>query len=185
MLKLLYKMEQEKQRKENTWWGIEGAELKKQVENYQNLKITESYRGISVLIISALLGLSLLLSFLGVYVDPITMLYGIIIYAPIIFFVYKGHRWAINALMIFWTYEKFYQIYETGGNGWIWPILWWLIVTPYFWKTLKVENERRKLAPALKDMLDSAFCHKCGKDLELSSKFCSKCGARVVSPPKE
>ena len=82
-------MEQEKQRKENTWWGIEGAELKKQVENYQNLKITESYRGISVLIISALLGLSLLLSFLGVYVDPITMLYGIIIYAPIIFFVYK------------------------------------------------------------------------------------------------
>ena len=27
-------MEQEKQRKENTWWGIEGAELKKQVENF-------------------------------------------------------------------------------------------------------------------------------------------------------
>ncbi|OGZ28194.1 MAG: hypothetical protein A2562_01810 [Candidatus Nealsonbacteria bacterium RIFOXYD1_FULL_39_11] len=179
-------MEQEKQKKKSGWsWGADEGELKKQVENYQNLKITESYRGISVLIISALLGLSLLLSFFGVYADPTTVFYGLIIYVPILFFVYKGHRWAIIALMILWTFEKGYQIYETGGDSGIMPIIWWLIVMPYFWKALKVENERRKLAPVLKDMPGSAFCHKCGETLELNSKFCSKCGAKVVSPPAE
>lgn len=179
-------MEKEKQKKKSVWsWGVDKTELEKQVENYQTLKITESYRGIAVLVISALLGLSLLLSLFGVYADPSTMFYGLIIYVPILFFVYKGHRWAIIALMILWTFEKGYQIYETGVDSGVMPIIGWLIVILYFWKALKVENERRKLAPALKDIPGSAFCHKCGETLELNSKFCSKCGAKVVSPPTE
>lgn len=187
LLKLIKKfMEQEKPKKKSSWsWKIEEADLKNQVENYNTLKISESYRGISVLIISALLGFSLILAFFGVYADIATMIWGIVLYLPIIFFVYKGHRWAIVLLMAMWTLEKGYQLYQIGqggGGSGIMPIIWWLIIMPYFWKALKVENEKRKLAPALKDAPGSAFCHKCGEQLETNSKFCTKCGAKVPSP---
>ncbi|MBU1104510.1 zinc ribbon domain-containing protein [Candidatus Parcubacteria bacterium] len=179
-------MEQNKQKKKSFWfWKIDEDDLKKQVENYQTLKITRSYRGMSFLIISALLGFSLLLSFFGAYVDPTAMIWGILIYLPILFFVFKGRRWAIVLLMIMWTFEKGYNLYEIGqggGGSVIMPIIWWLIVMPYFWKALVVENKRRKLVPALKDLSGSVFCHKCGEQLETNSKFCSKCGVKVQSP---
>lgn len=178
-------MEPEKPKKKSSWsWKIDEADLKNQVENYKTLKITESYRGISVLIISALLGLSLVLSFAGIYADPTTIFWGIIIYLPIIFFVYKGHRWAIVALMVLWTFEKVYSLYEVGQSGsgsGVMPIIWWLIVMPYFWKTLKVENERRKLLPAVSGDVGSVFCHKCGAQNETDAKFCLKCGAKMIT----
>jgi len=179
-------MEQEKSKKKSRWsWKIDDADLKNQVENYKTLKITESYRGISVLIISVLLGLSLILSFVGVYSDPSTIFWGLIIYLPIIFFVYKGHRWAIITLIVLWTFEKGYQLYEIGQSGsgsGIWPIIWWLIVMPYFWKALKVENERRKLVPVIDGSAGSVFCYKCGAQIEANSKFCYKCGAKTIIP---
>lgn len=178
-------MEQEKPKKKSSWsWKTDEADLKNQVENYKTLKITQSYRGISVLIIFALLGLSLILSFVGLYADLSTMFLGLIIYVPIIFFVYKGHRWAIIALITLWTFEKGYQLYEIGQSGTgsaIWPIIWWLIVVPYFWKALKVENERRKLAPATSSTTGSVFCHKCGMQNEAGAKFCIKCGAKMIT----
>jgi len=178
-------MEQEKPKKKSSWsWKIDEADLKNQVENYKTLKITQSYRGISVLIISALLGLSLILSFAGLYADPSTIFLGLIIYVPIVFFVYKGHRWAIIALMALWTFEKGYQLYGIGQSGTgsaIWPIIWWLIVMPYFWKALKVENERRKLTPATNGTTGSVFCHKCGAQNEADAKFCLKCGAKMIT----
>jgi hypothetical protein len=135
--------------KKKRWWSwrIDETELKNQVENYNTLKITESYRGISVLIISACLGLSFLLSVFRVYSDPIGMIWVIVIYLPILFFIYKGHRWAIVLSMAMWTFDKVYQFYEIGQSGSgnvIMPILWWLFIMPYFWKALRVENERRK-----------------------------------------
>ncbi len=178
-------MEQEKPKKKSSWsWKVDEADLKNQVENYNNLKITESYRGISVLIISALLGFSLLLSFFGVYADTTTMIWGIVIYLPILFFVYKGHKWAIILLMALWTFEKGYSLYEisqSGSGSSIMPIIWWLIVMPYFWKALKVENERRKVTPTLTNGPGSIFCQKCGAQNESGSKFCYKCGAKVIA----
>jgi ribosomal protein L40E len=51
---------------------------------------------------------------------------------------------------------------------------------PYFWKALKVENERRKLAPANNNIAGSVFCRKCGTQNETNSKFCFKCGAKMI-----
>lgn len=180
-------MEQEKPKKKNKWsWKLDEFDLKKQVDGYQTLKISESYRGISVLIVLVLLGLSFVLSFFGLYSNPTTVFYGIMVYLPVLFFVYKGHRWAIIALMIMWTYEKGYEIYQVvqnGGSGVIMPIIWYLIFMPYFWKALQIENEKRKDASILsppKDTLELVFCSKCGGRLEINSKFCSKCGSRVL-----
>jgi hypothetical protein len=138
-------------KKKSCWsWRIDETELKNQVENYTTLKITQSYRGISILIISSFLGLSLLLSFFGTFADPATILWGIVIYLPIIFFVYRGHRWAIILLMALYTFEKGYLfVLENGKN--IWPIFWWIIIMPYFWKALRVENERRKMSIEMKE----------------------------------
>jgi uncharacterized membrane protein YvlD (DUF360 family) len=142
-------MEQNQSKNKNFWsLKLDDADLKNQIENYQSLKITQTYRGKSVLIILALLVFSLILSMFGIYADPVTMIIGIMIYLPILFFVYKGHRWAIILLMVMYTYEKGFNIYEiskSGNGSGISSIIWWLIVMPYFWKALYVENKRREL----------------------------------------
>ncbi|OGZ67353.1 MAG: hypothetical protein A3D35_01700 [Candidatus Staskawiczbacteria bacterium RIFCSPHIGHO2_02_FULL_34_9] len=122
-------------------WTISREELRNQVENYQDLKITKSYKRISVLIVSILLGFSIILALFGVYANIQDILYSLIIYIPILIFVYRGHRWAIITLIILWTVEKGYQLMLVGNIA---PIIWWIIVMPYFYKALQVENERKR-----------------------------------------
>jgi len=179
-------MPQEKTKKKSAWsWTIEESDLKNQIDNYSTLKITESYRGISVLIYAVILVISLALGYFGIYTDLETILWGMVLYLPILFFVYKGHRWAIILLMALWTLEKGVQVYdivEAGSGSVVMPVFWWFIIMPYFWKALKVENERRKvLTPLQVDVGESIFCHECGERLNTSSKFCPKCGAEVSS----
>ncbi len=171
----------EKKKQKNIWsWKIEGHDLKNQLDNYSNLKITESYRGISVLIVLALLTLSVLQAFFGVNVSFEEILYGLIIYVPILFFVYRGHRWAIVALMALWTFEKGYQLVEVGG---IMPIIWWVIIMPYFYKALKVENERKKQTKTMSNEVagqSEKFCGNCGKLVTSGAKFCQSCGQQAT-----
>lgn len=129
-------------------WKISDEDLKKQVENYKNLKITESYRGISALLILGSMILTVILAKLNVI--DYDAVYGSIIYLPVAFFIYKGHRWAIIAMMILWTFEKGYQLYASAGQtSPIVPIIWWSIFMFYFYNALKVEFARRKLATSI------------------------------------
>ena len=124
-------------------WKISEVEMKNQIENYNKLKITESYRGISALLILGSMILTVLLAkFNVVSYDAV---YGSIIYLPIAFFIWKGHRWAMIAMMILWTFEKGYQLYASGGTSPIIPIIWWAIFMGYFVNAFKVELARRKL----------------------------------------
>lgn len=173
----------EKKKAKSSWsWKIEEDDLKNQIDNYSTLQITKSYRGISVLIVVALLALSILLAFFGIYASVEEILYGLIIYIPILFFVYRGHRWAIVALMALWTFEKGYQLVEVGG---IMPIIWWAIIMPYFYKAFKVENERRKYEQVTTNE-DRAtnqfgkFCGNCGKPISSDAKFCQSCGTQAT-----
>jgi len=124
-------------------WKISDDELKTQVEQYDKLKITESYRGIAALLILGSMVLTVILAKLGV-VDY-EAVYGSIIYVPLAFFVWKGHRWALIAMMILWTIEKGYQLVESGGTSPIVPIIWWAIFMGYFVNAFKVEIARRKV----------------------------------------
>lgn len=124
-------------------WKVSEEDLKKQVENYNTLKITESYRGIAALLVLGSMVLTVLLAKFGV-VDY-SAVYSSIIYLPIAFFVWKGHRWALIAIMILWTFEKGYQVYESAGQtSPIIPIIWWSIFMFYFYNAFKVELARRK-----------------------------------------
>ncbi len=134
-----------KKAKIHPFWDfrISKSDLKYQIENYSTLTMTQSYKGITVLIFLFFLILSLILSFFSVVNDLITMLIGIIIYLPILFFVYKGHRWAIILLMILYTIDNLFLIYDLKGPSCM-AFVWWIIITVYLWKALRVENARRK-----------------------------------------
>jgi hypothetical protein len=124
-------------------WKISEEEMKTQVENYNNLKITQSYRGISALLILGSMVLTVLLAKFGVI--SYDAIYSSIIYLPIAFFIWKGHRWAMIAMMILWTFEKGYQLYASGGTSPIVPIIWWAIFMGYFVNAFKIELARKKL----------------------------------------
>lgn len=122
-------------------WKINEGEMKTQVENYDRLKITESYKGISTLLI---LGSMILTAILGKLENVSYDIYGAIIYLPLAFFIWKGRKWAMIAIMILWTFEKGYQLYSTAGElSPVVPIIWWVIFMFYFVNAFKVELARK------------------------------------------
>lgn len=125
-------------------WKISEEDMKTQVENYDKLKITESYRGISALLILGSMILTAVLAKLDVV--SFDAVYGAIIYLPLAFFIWKGHRWAMIAMVVLWTVEKGYQVYESAGvSSPIVPIIWWAIFMGYFVNAFRVEIARKKI----------------------------------------
>ncbi len=158
----------------------ETKELKRQVENYNTLSITQSARGQVVLVFGGLYILSIILSFFDII--PLTdLIWSLIIYIPILTFVYKGHKWAMIALMILWVIEKFYTAYLTVENqsgSVMGSIIWLIIGISVITKALKVENERQKTIPmtTTAPMTLGSYCMECGTKLGADSKFCANCG---------
>ncbi|HEV7449469.1 MAG TPA: zinc ribbon domain-containing protein [Candidatus Paceibacterota bacterium] len=157
-------------------WKIPPAELAYQVEEYETLGISESYRGVAVLLVFLLLGISLAISLLGV-IDFTGVIIEGVVYLVLCFFVYKGHRWAIIGLMALWTLDKGFQLTETPG---IMPIVWWVLFMPYFYKALKVENERNKKHDVPPAHQGGTFCVHCGNKQEHDAKFCTECGKQIT-----
>lgn len=74
-----------KKEKTTSWsWKMSPEERKEQIESYNTLKITQSYRGVSVLIVGALLLFSLAMAFFGVYSTPEDVILSMFIYVPIL-----------------------------------------------------------------------------------------------------
>lgn len=72
--------------------------------------------------------------------------YSAIIYVPLAYFIYKGHRWALVLVMLLWTFEKGWQVYDAVNNSAsvIVPIIWWSIFMNYFFNALKIEIAKNK-----------------------------------------
>jgi len=173
------------------WWRLDKNEIQRQVKEYKTLKITQSAKGISLLFLlfSVALTTALILFFdweNGAFLDAsLFLILGL--------FIYRGHRWAMIGAMLFWTSERVYLVIDpstitgssqTGFSLYI-AFLFWTIYMHAFYMAFRVEGERRKLAPVLKDIPNSTFCYKCGEALEQDSKFCSKCGTEMIYPSKE
>lgn len=128
---------------------ISDDELKNQVEQHDTLPITKSSRGIAVLTLIGLLafgtlvffGLNLLSSDIPIsYSDVI---WSLIIYVPLIYFVYRGHMWAVIALGSWYTLDKFYTMISTGHFS-VAGLIFWMIGIGPLWVAFKVEREYRK-----------------------------------------
>ena len=122
-------------------WKISNEEIKRQVDNYDNLRITESFRGTSVLLILGSIILTIVLAIFNV-ISYSTLLYGVIMYLPIAYFIWRGHRWAIITAICLWTLDKGYQFF-TVSSGYVPIIIWWVLFASCFYNTLRIENIRR------------------------------------------
>jgi len=97
------------------WWKINTSALEWQVENYTTLKITQSARGLSFLfcIVSAVVTVAFMMWLFivtwhsglfpehSIAVNAILLIYilGTILVSVLGFFIYKGQRWAMIAMM--------------------------------------------------------------------------------------
>lgn len=161
----------------------EQRDLEYQIDNYEYLNIKESYRGQVILVFSGLYIFSFLLSFFGL-VALTDLLWSLVIYIPILFFIYKGHRWAIITMMVLWTIEKLYTIEtfsELGYNESYFNVpflLIWLGIIKMLVSTLWVENGRRKRQRELETSNKKGlnFCSQCGSQIIKNANFCTNCG---------
>ena len=141
----------------NYWWSwsIGAEELDKQVRQYHELKFTQSYRGVCVLFFLIVMAWSLLLViganiFLGSAfpLSIVNVIIGLIPYGVLSIFVYKGHRWALIVLLIYWIVDKVTTTIDiVRYNPNISPLgslVFLAIGITFIVKALKVENARKK-----------------------------------------
>jgi hypothetical protein len=132
--------------KDKYFWKIDKNDFRNQIKNYNFLKITKSYRGQTVLIFTILIILSIILGVFNI-VNLQDALLALIIYIPLLIFVYKGHRWAILLLMLLFTFSSFGQFLVNGKVNFI----LWIAIMFYLYKTLKNENERKRKPSSISD----------------------------------
>jgi hypothetical protein len=126
------------------WWKINKEELQTQVDNYNALGITQSVRGISLLLLifSAIVSTGSIF-FLN---TSSTAFVDVILFLILGYLIYKGHRWAIIVAMILWTCEKLYlvatQYSSSSGGSAIIQIFWWGLYMHVFYSAYRVEKLR-------------------------------------------
>jgi len=133
------------------WWRIDKNELEKQVREYETLKITQSARGISLLML--LLSFTITLGFVLFLNWDSSGIFDAFLFLVLGFFIYKGHRWAIIGAMLLWSYEKLYMLYIQYQNASVagssspspFPsLIWWAIYMHAFYLAFQVERLRAK-----------------------------------------
>mgnify|MGYP001791914820 FL=1 len=146
-------METQKSKNKGTWilwWRTDKEDLKKQVVEYNSLKITKSYRGQSAL----LLIFSVLITIIFIVLRWATLvnLIDATFFLILAYFIYKGKKWAIISAMILWTFEKGYSFYDrlqalpgaTTPSPLI-ALIWWGAYMAVFYKAYQVEKMRTQI----------------------------------------
>lgn len=136
------------------WWRIDKEELKKQVKEYETLKITQSARGISFLfqLLSVVIATG---AILFTNIITVSAFFYVFLYLILGFFIYKGRRWAmigIMALSTFATFSNFYNsVVANPENGTpiinsslMWTLFFWTITMHFYYLAFKVEGLRAK-----------------------------------------
>lgn len=124
------------------WWEVDNEELRRQVENYNDLKVTSSYRGIAAL----LLGFSTLLTFVFILSGLVgsDAFIDIIVLVVLSFLVYAGYGWAMVGAMVYWTFSKIVGVVESPSTV-LMHLVWWTAYMSAFFRAWKVEKERQAL----------------------------------------
>ena len=126
------------------WWKTDPKDIDDQVKNYDKLKITKSYRGISflIMIFSAIATVVLYV----LKVATVEYLVDLLFILPLGFFMLRGSKWSFIVGMIYWTYAKGYQLFsQVGVSSPIIPIIWWIIYMGFFYRAFMVEKRKELL----------------------------------------
>jgi hypothetical protein len=139
-------------------WKMDEQTLQEQVDGYDTLGLRDSYRKASAgwillsVAISVALGTWLLKGF-----SQADILTSALIYLPLSFFVFKGHRWALIAAMVFWTIDKGFMCRQglektasgqASSTAFVVHIFWWLLYMSFFTRAYGVERARRQPSDA-------------------------------------
>lgn len=136
------------------WWRINPDEFEKQVNEYDTLKIGQSARGVSFILLILSAVISLAVSYFTSWIESSWL--DAFLMVLLGFFIYRGHRWAMIGAMILWTAEKGYQLYAgfsgaggAGSTNFIMIYLWWALFMRAFYLSYRVEQALREgQAPA-------------------------------------
>jgi len=136
------------------WWRINEKDLHRQVEDYDSLKITQSMRGIGLLllILSAIITAGAIEFFnhdRRNYADVVLFLvFG--------FFIFRGQRWAMIGAMILWTIEKMFQLLGSMHSPFriVPALIWWALYMHVFYFAFKIEQARRRPRVDLAETFD-------------------------------
>ena len=137
------------------WWIIDPDEMDRQVTRYSRLTVMQSIRGQSLLLLLTTLLTTTAIEFfthdrMGYLDAAILLILGV--------FIYFGHRWAMILAMIFWTFEKLFQLYgmfQSGSAAGVVPVLiWWTVYMHAFYFAFRVEMQRRKPAAIAPEVFD-------------------------------
>ncbi|MGC2173097.1 MAG: hypothetical protein WA555_15965 [Candidatus Sulfotelmatobacter sp.] len=128
------------------WWRIEPDELQRQVREYDSLGMIKSARGLS----AVLLALSAIVTIIFVCVGWIDAwsLSDAVLFVGLGVFVYRGHRWAMVCVMVFWTLEKAYGFYAKPEYA-VMSVIWWTVYMQAFYMAYRVENAKRAAPKSL------------------------------------
>ncbi len=130
------------------WWVLDEDELDKQVREYKDLDIWHSVRKISALLLLFVAAITICGIFFNWFDSSAWA--DVVVALIIAFFVYRGHRWAMIAAMLFWTFEKLYFVYTNYSTSTtlqtspIVQIIWWTVFMHVFYEAFKVEQLRRR-----------------------------------------
>lgn len=129
-------------------WNISSEELKNQVDNYDTLSIWKSYRKQVAVVLFCLSVVSFLsLWFIGdqygISVNDFVYEF-LLLYVPLLFFVFRGHLWAMNVLMAVYGFEQLYKIFIGQGQGLVSILFISYAVIAFLHKTIQIEQARRR-----------------------------------------
>jgi hypothetical protein len=128
------------------WWKFSEDEIRYQIDNYDSLKFTKSYRGMSVICLGYVVVSTLLMSVLNNNLSDIYVMIQFIIPVFLSIFIYKGYKWSIITTMIWWSIEKMYQLYtimdSSPSNSIVAPLFYWYFFIGIFYRTFTVEKHK-------------------------------------------
>jgi hypothetical protein len=126
-----------------TWWKPDPYEVRKQLAQYDTLRLWQSARGISMLLCAFSVLVTVLLG--GVlHLSSATIAIEVVLWSTLGWFMYRGHQWAFIAGMVLWTLEKAALVVQqtSTGRAPITQVIFWLVYMAAFYLALTVERSR-------------------------------------------
>jgi uncharacterized membrane protein YjjP (DUF1212 family) len=134
-------------------WNVTKEEMTEQVEKYDQLKFSKSYRGAMVLFFLLVFGMSLAVSLLDPNLISIySVLASIVIYSILLYFGYHGHRWALVILLVYSTVDKIATIavtLQSSSGSLVAQLLFLILGIVLIVRAIKVEAARKVMGSVI------------------------------------
>jgi len=127
-----------------TVFKINDAAIERQIKEYNSLNLIQSYRGRALLVGIFLLLLMALATFIPAGdQDYASLIIGYVIYIPILYFTYKGKKWASLAFMWIFSLEKLAIVLLMNHQFNFISFIIYLAIMSFFYKAYLVEKRRK------------------------------------------